>query len=187
MKNAIIYLDEANLEKSIDVMNDEFLLVDDNLFSINKITTILKPKIVFDEIYMNKRMIIEFAYSDKVMPMNVKLVLNFNDVSCLEFVKSSQMINDAQLNSIAEKLFDSLKENDALYDEEKIQKIADDVVLNETILLLTQALNKEDCDITKNDFISKFDTWKTRRSNENKDLEEKMSQLFLQLINVKLS
>lgn len=188
MKNKEIIIDKSGLERSIDMLtgnNIEYFLIDKNLFSINKISTILKPTFKTSQMLNDRRMIIEFAYADKVLPMDVKIILCFNDVSCLEFVKSSQMINESQFNSVVEKVFACYKENYS-YDDEKLKQIIDDIALNETILILTQALNKDDCESAKNDFISKFETWKKRRTDENEVLEKLMNDLFVKLISMKV-
>jgi len=188
MKEKVIVVGKQELERSIDMLtgeNVDFMIVDKNLFSISKISTILKPVIENDPLFLNKKMTIEFAYADRILPMDVKIVANFNSVSSLEFVKTSKMLNESQLLMIADKVMSTFKENYS-YCEEKLTKMIDDMTLNETIVFLTKALNKDDCEEVKNDFITKFETWKQRMTTENEELKSLMDKLFSYLMTMKV-
>ena len=188
MKVKEIVVGKGELEGSISALangSGEFFVIDRNVFSVSRISTILKPAVSCGSPLKGKRMTVEFAYADRVLPMDVKVTVDFNDVSCIEFVRSSQTINDAQLNAVAEKAFACAK-GARQYDDERLRQIVDDVALNETILILTQALNRDDCESAKAEFISKFEAWRKRRAEENEELERLMGTLFASLASVKV-
>ncbi len=188
MKNKEIIADIEIIQRAIDLLEGkgvEYFIIDQNLFSINKISTILKPYVNTSNDVFDKIAIIEFAYSDKVMPMNVKIVSQFENESCLEFVKSSKMINETQLATIIGKTQECFKEN-YNYDDEKLKQILDDTVLNETIMLLINGINKEDCENVKNDFTSKFEAWKERQHNKNEEMMDAIQTLFTKLMYAKV-
>ncbi len=178
---------QLELTRAIDILKEERenLYIDKNLFSVNKISTILKPSIEEDLMMMNKKMIIEFSYADKVMPMDVKLIFNFHDDTCIAFLDNSKIVNETQLNSIWKKMKDFFKENQS-YDDEHLKELMDDVAVNETLLILTQAVNKEDCENIKNDFTSKYESWKKKITEENAYSENLMNKLFSALVSLKI-
>ena len=155
------------------------------MFSLDKISTLLKPRFENSYMMMKRSMIVEFSYADKVMPMAVKLTLNFNDSSCMKFIKESKMLNESQMKDINDKITACFKEN-YTYDEDKLKSIIDEVALNEAVLMLIQGVNKDDCEDVKNDFISKYETWKTRNNEENIELEKLMNKFYANLLSVKV-
>ena len=188
MKSKEITVKKEDLNIAIDVLaekNQSYLVIAGNMFSLDKISTLIKPRFESSDMMMNRSMIVEFAYADKVMPMAVKLILNFENESCIKFIEESKMLNESQIKDINDKITACFKEN-YTYDEDKLKSIIDEVALNEAVLVLIQGVNKDDCEDVKNDFISKYETWKSRNSEENIELGKLMNRLYANLLSVKV-
>jgi hypothetical protein len=67
-----------------------------------------------------------------------------------------------------------------------LKSIIDEVALNEAVLMLIQGVNKDDCEDVKNDFIAKYETWKSRKKEENVELEKLMNKLYADLLSTKV-
>lgn len=171
MKQKFIRIcDKKKLENTI---TDRVLYIDDNLFTIDRITTILKPEettVFIDQ----KRINIVFSYSDKCLPMVVNVAVDMKDDSALAYVAESKLLNDLQLETIVTKIEECIKEDNL--------NTINELVLTETLNIITQAINKADIESTKNDFLSKFDLWKDRVKKENDELAEAANNFFKDLV-----
>ena len=191
MKVKDIFLNKELVEETNNFLkyakSNGYFVVDGNLLAIDKIVTILKPEVNSSIKNLNKIVeTLSFSYNDKVMPMVVNLKIKYEDPSCLKFVEVGQLLNEVQYEALSDKVEQYINEF-TTRDLKSLADTIDNMVLNETILFLTKGINKDDCETTKNEIMSKFEAWKERINNENENIHCLMTSLYGSLINLKLN
>lgn len=173
LKDAIL-----NLEK-----NSKFFVINENLFSINKINTLLKltsnyetfENGLFDETKF------QFEYD------NDKIIVNYvhEDTTCEKYISLCKLISDDEINTLLEKSHKIVNEK---YKGSTIPSIreVDEIFRNEVLVFISSKINEVDKNSATDDFISKYDLFKEKQELEIRETIDLMNKLYKMLLNIKL-
>lgn len=173
LKEAIL-----NLEK-----NSKFFVINENLFSIDKINTLLKltsnyetfKNGLFDETKF------QFEYG------NDKIIINYfhEDTSCQKYTSLCKLISEDEIKTLAEKSYKIVNEK---YKGSTIPSLreVDEIFRNEVLVFISSKINEVDKNSATDDFISKYDLFKEKLEFEIKETIDLMNKLYKMLLNIKL-
>ena len=177
--------DLKNTIEELENGNGKYLMISDNLFSIDKIQTCLSLK---DNIqWFNKETYsFKFSYDDSNFSNLVTIKYNFEDNSVYKFLKTTDYLNDSQLNEINFKVMGVIKQDRGRNIAESSVKV-NEILKTEALCIITDKINKDDVNIVVEDFNSKLKTWTERCNAMNADGVKLMNALYDKLITIKLN
>lgn len=169
--------------------NNKYLLIKNNLFSINRIFTMINIK------KQNLNLSFNFSYDNLNVEINTELI---ND-RCSSFIQNCQLISDEEAKSLLEKASNIYKKKiedeteDLNIDHTLTERIfraeneIDNIFYNEVLVYISSKINENDKDSTKDDFISKYNLFKKNVAEKNAELTLKFELLYKNLISIKIN
>lgn len=184
----VLNVSSVNLSETLNDLengNERFLSLADNLFLIKHINTCLRIKTSINFNY--KSASFKFSYDDENFKNMIVVKYTFEDDSCYAFLKETDFISQEQLQIIKSKSYKFSKQLDSYRSIDDSIEQVNNMVYSEALSLMTSAINKEDFDMVKTDFESKYLAWKARKKENNENAVALLEQLYNKILRIKLS
>lgn len=170
--------------------NKKYILIKNNLFSMDKIITMKAPLVNDESIFTNTSF--ELSYDDCCNKDVIKISYIHEDDDCVTFVDKCQFISEAERNQIWERAVEIANEKRkempfsgcSLYLN---QKEIDNIFYNEVLVYISSKINENDKSNLKDDFISKFELFKEKKQALTKKTIDTINILYNKIIEIKLS
>lgn len=167
----------SNLEK-----NNQYFVIDNNLFSIKNINTLLKVNTEIEtETYggLNDFTCFNFIYNNE----NIKVTYIHEDTFCFNYVNLCKLITSEDVDILLEKSRNIIKEK---YHPVPPIREVDKIFYNEALVFMASKINEDDKNNVTDDFSSKFELYKEKQNAEIAEIIELMNKLYNMLLNIKL-
>ena len=192
-----INVNEKILRDAIESLknNNKFFVIDNNLFSIENIDTMLKVKTCNDTYNtgLYDRSAFMFTYNRPFIKNEyincIKLVYTHEEDTCISFVKLCKFISDDEINAILKKSSSiSLEKSNFMKGMTKLPCLREDdeIFYNEVLVYISSKINENDKSLTTDDFTSKFELYKEKQQAKNQETIKLMNELYEALLKIKL-
>lgn len=184
--NIVINLDDVNTTLAQLEKNNNYLLIKNNLFSMNKILTLEKTKddlnVLFHETSFN------FSYNDGCKNDIIYISYMHEETGCISFVKTCKIISENEVNQILEKATKiALEKNNDNHEKLDISDDIDNIFYNEVLVYISSKINENDKTNLKDDFISKYEMYKEKKQLIIDNTKTAINNLYDKIINIKLN
>lgn len=181
--NILVNLDKINDSIAQIEKNNQYLIINNNLFSMNKIITLKTPE---DNLSLPFRETsFEFSYNDGCKNDIIKVRYFHEKTDCISFVKTCKVISENEVDQIIEKATKIAIEKNNHKDLDLSNDI-DNIFYNEVLVYISSKINENDKSDLKDDFISKFEMFKEKRETIINNTKEAINNLYSKIIDIKL-
>ena len=185
-----IYVNLKDLEDCIENLNsnEKFLVIKDNLFSMDKIITMKSPEEDDESPFINTNF--ELSYDDCCKKDVIKISYFHEDDNCITFVKNCQLISEADCKQIWERALRIVHEKNKEFPKSCTlqidQKEVDNIFYNEVLVFISSKINENDKSDLKDDFISKYELFKEKKQDLTKKTIDTINILYNKIVMIKL-
>lgn len=186
-KTLELYLTADELKETLELYNStnsNYISLDGNLFDINKIVTILKPDHV--KLDSHDKITLKFSYNDPSMKSVISVSFIEHDNSVFKFLEISKLISDSQISIIKCKI-EELQIPNSNADHTAFKDKINDIAFNEALIFMTNGINDEDCEAVKNDFLSRYENWRSQIEEINTTGINSIFEIYKILYKYKIS
>ena len=182
--NIVVDLDDINTSLIQLERNKNYLLIKNNLFSMDKILTLEKPK---DDLSVPfHETLFSFSYNDGCKNDIIYVCYMHEETDCISFVKTCKIISENEMNQIIEKATKiAIEKNN--HKQLDISNDIDNIFYNEVLVYISSKINENDKPDLKDDFISKFEMFKEKKQAIIDNTKEAINNLYIKIIETKLS
>ena len=170
--------------------NKKYLIIKDNLFSMDKIITMKAPLVNDESLFTNTSF--QLSYDDCCNKDVIKISYIHEDDDCVTFVSKCQFISDTECNQLWDRAMEiaNEKRKELPFSGGSLllnQKEVDNIFYNEVLVYISSKINENDKSNLKDDFISKFELFKEKKQALTKKTIDTINILYNKIIEIKLS
>lgn len=189
-KNSEITLNTSidDLKNTIEEIvngNAIYLSVMSNLFKFKNIETCLRPK-EYNYWFNHRSISFQFSYNDIINNL-ITVKYNFSNNSMYEFLKETDYINFEQLQMINTKVMRMFKQINNNMTNDEAEKRINDMLYSEALIIITDAINKDDVEAVKSEFESRHEKWLECKNEINEQGVMLINDLYNNILKIKLS
>lgn len=185
----IIHVNKETLQNAISNLekNNQYIVIDKNLFSIKNIDTLLNIKTEYGTNMQNGL----YDYNKfifKYLNENIEISYRHASSLCQDFVEVSKIISDNEVSTLMEKSFNIALDRNVetrMPGFTTVREI-DEIFYNEVLIYIASKINENDKDRTTDDFTSKFNLFKEKQEKEIQETCDLMNKLYDMLLKIKL-
>ena len=199
MNKKTITVELEDLEHSERALNanPNVLLIDNNIFTVDCIKTLLQPEIAR---FSNGSIANEefaFSYDDGNICCVISVIIKYKPTSFYKYLELTRKLNDSQLNTVYEKMMKYISETVYKDNNDEQNEIEDEIwgeahanvdklVFNEALVFILNGINKEDCETAQKELWDGFENWRKKMIEINNSYHESFNSLYDTLADIKL-